>query len=223
MSVPRHGSSSDARTLDKPSPLQERLRNETAGLHRQLETQLALLDPHLSIDRYREVLRVFLGFYAPIEVHLGQLALAVAPPITFPLRARAELLERDLLALGASRGQVAELARCADLPRLICIEDIAGCLYVLEGACLGGQVIAPVLQRRLGLTRETGASFFIGGAEATSARWRRVLSWLESLPSAGARSEDIVAAACATFSALGEWVTRQGASREGRHGRPDRL
>ena len=96
---------------------------------------------------------------------------AAGPPLGFPLRARSELIESDLLALGLSRRELAELPRCADLPRLSCPEDLAGCLYVLEGACLGGQVIAPVLHRRLGVAKGSGASFFVGDAEATSARW----------------------------------------------------
>ncbi|HXU00483.1 MAG TPA: biliverdin-producing heme oxygenase [Polyangia bacterium] len=223
MSAPLHGGSNDARTVGTPSLLHRQLRHETAGLHQRLDERLTLLDPHLSIDRYRQVLQVFLGFYVPVEAGLARLALAAGSPLGFPLRARADLIERDLIALGASPRQIAELPRCADLPRLLSLEDLAGCVYVLEGACLGGQVIAPALHRRLGLAKENGASFFIGDAEVTSARWRSVLSWLESLPSAGARSEDIVASACATFSALIEWETRQGAYQEGGRGRPDRL
>ena len=211
MSAPDQGGSNDAPTRAKASALHRRLRQETARLHDHLDAQLPLLDPHLSISRYRDVLEVFLGFYAPLEAKLA-LASSAVSPLGLPLRLRTELIERDLLALGASRRQVAELPRCTDLPRLSCLEDLAGCLYVLEGACLGGQVIAPALQRRLGLDRDTGASFFIGDAEATPARWNRVLGWLESLPSAGARVEDIVASACATFSALIEWVTRRRAA-----------
>jgi len=222
MSAPIHSGSNEARTGEKRCPLQRQLRHETAGLHHRLEERLALLDPELSLDGYRQVLRAFFGFYAPVEAGLSRLASALSAPLGFPLRARAGLLERDLRALGASPRQLADLPSCANLPRLFCLEDLAGCLYVFEGACLGGQVIAPVLQQRLGLARESGASFFIGDAEATSARWKCVLGWLESLPSEGARSADIVASACATFSSLIEWLARQGASQEGRRG-PDRL
>jgi heme oxygenase len=104
---------------------------------------------------------------------------AAAPPLGFPLRARSELIESDLLALGLSRREIAELPRCTDLPRLSCTEDLAGCLYVLEGACLGGQVIARALRERLGVAKGSGASFFTGDAEGTSARWRLFLAWLE--------------------------------------------
>ena len=223
MSDPNRVPSTAAEQCERPTPpLRQQLRRETAGVHHRLEAQLALLDPQLSIHRYQQVLQAFYGFYAPVEAGLARLA-AAGPPLGFPLRARAALLESDLLALGGSRSELAELPRCADLPRLSCREDLAGCLYVLEGACLGGQVIAPVLQRRLGLAKGSGASFFTGEGEATAARWTRVLSWLEGLSGTGARGDEIVAAACATFQALGRWLERQGASPGERHGRPDRL
>jgi heme oxygenase len=56
---------------------------------------------------------------------------------------------------------------------------------VLEGACLGGQVIAPVLQRRLGVAEGSGASFFVGDGAATAARWARVVAWLDDLVAHG--------------------------------------
>ncbi|HVJ21708.1 MAG TPA: biliverdin-producing heme oxygenase [Polyangiaceae bacterium] len=194
-----------------PSPLRRQLKRETAALHRRLEKQLGLLDPSLSLQRYRRVLQMFYGFYAPVEASLVPLA-AAGPPLGFPLRARSELIEHDLLALGLSRRDLAEQPRCATLPRLSCREDLAGCLYVLEGACLGGRVVAPVLYRRFGVAKGSGASFFVGDGEGTPARWGLVLAWLEGLVPAGARSEEIVAAARATFQTLARWLERQGDS-----------
>jgi heme oxygenase len=136
----------------------------------------------------------------------------VCPPLGFPLRARSELIEHDLLALGLSRRELVELPRCVELPALSSLEELAGCLYVLEGACLGGQIIAPLLQRRFGAGKGSGASFFVGDGEQTGERWMLVLAWLEGVARAGARSERIVGAACATFQTLAGWVERQGDS-----------
>jgi heme oxygenase len=227
MSSPGHFDSNTAGRRDGISLLHQQLKRETAGPHKRLEAQLGLLEPELSIHRYRRVLQTFYGFYAPVEVGLVRLT-AAAPPLGFPLRARCELIERDLLTLGLSRRELAELPRCTDLPRLSCPEDLAGCLYVLEGASLGGQVIAVALHQRLGVAKGSGASFFVGDAEKTSARWILVLAWLDGLVRTGARSEEIVASACTTFLTLARWVERQGAShrqvsRGERRGRPDRL
>ena len=83
---------------------------------------------------------------------------------------------------------------------------MAGCLYVLEGASLGSRIIAPALHRRLGIAKDSGASFFAGDAEATSTRWTRVITWLDGLGRDSDRRGEIVAAARATFEAFALWV-----------------
>jgi heme oxygenase len=193
------------------SPLRQQLKRETAELHQRLEAQLGLMDPELSIQRYQRVLRTLYGFYAPVEANLVRV-MAAGPPLGFPLRTRCELIESDLHALGLARRELPGLPRCIDLPPLSCKEEVAGCLYVLEGACLGGQVIAPALHQQLGLAKGSGASFFVGDAEATSSRWILFLTWIDGLARGGARSDEIVASACATFLALGRWVEQQGTS-----------
>ena len=189
--------------------LRQRLKRETAPVHQHLEAQLGLLDPGLDVHRYRRVLETFYGFYVPLEKDVMQLA-AAEPPLEFPLRARAELIARDLLALGSARADLAALPLCSDRPELTCVEDLAGCLYVLEGACLGGQVLSPLLQRRLGLAQESGAAFFAGDGERTLPRWAVVVAWLDGLPRTGASTARIISTAKATFAAFARWaeVTR---------------
>jgi len=187
------------------STVRQTLKRATADLHRRLETAVGLLESELTIDRYRRVLETFFGFYAPIEAALAHAASA-APPLGLPLRTRAALLETDLLSLGLSRREIADLPRCADLPRLSCPEQVAGCLYVLEGACLGGQMIAPALRERLGVTKNSGAAFFTGDGEGTRDRWGLFVAWLEGVARAGSATDDIVASARATFLAFARWA-----------------
>jgi heme oxygenase (biliverdin-IX-beta and delta-forming) len=194
------------------SSIHAELRRRTAFVHRQLEDQLDLLGPSLSTRRYRLVLEAFYGFYDPLETGLARLAPS-SPPLTFPLATRTVLLEHDLVALGASPRRMPELPRCSDLPALTRSEHLAGCLYVLEGACLGGQVIARALARNLGMTKDSGAAFFFGDGERTIGRWHRVLGWLDGFGSSTASTEGIVVSACETFRALGRWTQMQGASR----------
>lgn len=192
--------------------LREELKSETATLHQRVEGQLGLLEQPLTLARYRQVLEAFYGFYAPVEIRLSRLA-AVGPALGISLRARAGLLESDLAALGVSRCDLADLPWCDELPRLSRREHLAGCLYVLEGACLGGQVVARALRVRLAIEKGSGAAFFVGDADGTAARWRQVVGWLDGLVDVGARSEQIVASACATFLALARWLEQQGVSR----------
>jgi heme oxygenase len=185
------------------------LKRETGAIHQHLEAQLGLLDPSLDVHRYRRVLETFYGFYVPVEIDLTRRA-AVELPLGFPLRARTELIERDLLALGVSPTELAALALCSDRPELSCFEDLAGCLYVVEGACLGGQVLTPLLHRRLGLAKDSGAAFFSGDEEWTLPRWTVVVAWLDELPRTGASVPKIIGAAKGTFDAFARWaaVTR---------------
>lgn len=174
-------------------------------MHQHLEAQLGLLDPRLDVHGYRRVLETFFGFYVPVEIDVTRLA-AAGPPLGFPLHARAELIERDLLALGLSPAELASLPLCSDRPELSCFEDLAGCLYVLEGACLGGQVLTPLLHRRLGLAKDSGAAFFAGDEEWTLPRWTVIVAWLDGLPRTGASTAKIVSAANATFDAFARWA-----------------
>jgi len=151
------------------------------------------------------VLEAFYGFYVPVEAAVRRRA-AAELPLGFPLRARAELIERDLLALGQSPPNIAALPLCSDRPELSCVEDLAGCLYVLEGACLGGQVLSPLLHRRLGLTKGSGAAFFAGDEESTLPRWTLIVAWIDGLPRAGASTTKIISAATATFHAVARWA-----------------
>jgi heme oxygenase len=189
----------------KETSLRHRLKRETAAAHQHLEDQLGLLDPSLDVQRYLCVLETFYGFYVPVEIDVTRLA-AAELLLGFPLRARAELIERDLLTLGLSPADLAALPLCRDRPELSCVEDLAGCLYVLEGACLGGQVLSPLLHRRLGLAKGSGAAFFAGDEEGTLPRWIVIVAWLDGLPRTGASTAKIISAATATFDAFARWA-----------------
>ncbi len=194
---------------ERRSPVHARLRRETEALHRALETDLDLLAPALNIARYTAVLRAFHGYYAALEPRLSVLAVQASLE-GFALRERTPRLASDLAALGV-RTHAGEPAAPVPLPELSSVEHLAGCLYVIEGAALGGQIIARALKQRLGLTPAHGCAFFSGDGAETGARWRAVLHWIEQLAARGASSDAIVGSACATFDTLACWARRQGA------------
>lgn len=190
----------DVLASSRAETIHARLKRSTASLHQELEGSVPLVSPEMSLARYRDVLELFYGFYAPHEQRMT----ALASSLPFPLRDRSAQLEQDLRTLGLSAHDIQTLPRC-DAPPLSRIEQLAGCLYVFEGAALGGQVVARALRDNLGLDSSYGACFFAGERSATRARWRQVLRWLDN--SAG-DPEAIVDSARETFLRLRDWLER---------------
>jgi heme oxygenase (biliverdin-IX-beta and delta-forming) len=193
--------------VDKiPSAIHARLRDGTAELHGAVEQDLEwIFGTELSLYRYGHLLSALHGFYEPLELILGRLD-AMRPFLGVPLRARARLLEADLGALGLCPMR----DRGSPLPPrfsgLASQAHLAGALYVVEGACLGGQIISREVKRCLALDGTRGISFFFGDGHATRARWARILAWLEEAVQAGLSAGEIVGGARFTFTALSRYL-----------------
>ncbi len=181
-----------------------RLREATSALHRRVEEQVEL-GSAVTRERYRDVLRAFYGYYEPLEPRVAAVA-AAAPPDGFELVARTPLLARDLEALGDSPAALTAMPRCSDLPRLGATTELAGCLYVLEGASLGAQVVRRIIELRLGIVEDNGGSFFAGEGPRTGGRWERVLAWIEHVGAEPNGSEAMVETACETFLTMSRWL-----------------
>jgi heme oxygenase (biliverdin-IX-beta and delta-forming) len=175
------------------------LRESTRADHVRLESTLKLLDPELTRERYRLVLGAFLGFYSPLEAQFRRFRRSTALPLGFSLPRRAALLRADLELLGCPPSAIDD----EPLREIQSIAEFAGRLYVVEGAALGGQMLARSLGGRWQLQRNSGLAFFTGsGAHETGRRWACVLEWLENVAQSGAKARDMVAAASATFRSL---------------------
>lgn len=123
----------------------------------------------------------------------------------FAERRKATRLEIDLGALGKTLEEREQLPRCVELPLLDTIQQVLGCLYVIEGATLGGQVITRHLQANLGITPETGGAFFAGYGVENGARWQAFGAMITAAERFGGEDE-IVASANRTFETLDLWL-----------------
>jgi heme oxygenase len=124
----------------------------------------------------------------------------------WPRRRKTPLLRRDLCSAGDSPEVVTGLPRCSDLPDVDGFPQALGCLYVLEGATLGGQVVTRYLTGVPGLENVTWFSFFSSYGAEVGPMWREFGEFL-TIQSRGA-DEAIVQAACATFTTLAHWLRR---------------
>ena len=86
------------------------------------------------------------------------------------------------------------------------VAEAFGCLYVLEGATLGGQVISRHLARELSLSPANGAAFFNGYGPETGPRWTAFLALLEAHAGQPEQQASVVEAARQTFLLLEQWL-----------------
>jgi heme oxygenase len=188
----------------------QRLREATRHAHARIEGALPLLDPKLTRVKYRRVLEAFFGFYVVLEPHVLVAAGTHAADIELGQRGKVSLLHLDLRALGRTSVEIEALQRCGELPATVTPSQALGVLYVLEGATLGGQVIARNLGAALGLGATNGAAFFAGYGEETRAMWKQFSEHVDR--SAGLDSQVVVASAIDTFEKLRIWLVASGKS-----------
>ena len=121
----------------------KRLKEATGARHGALESRLPLLDAGMSRASYRRFLLRFWGYYAPLEAQLLALPCWNSMDFDYAGRHKTPRLVQDLRALGEPPGSIEGFARCQHLPKLASLGQLLGCLYVIEGATLGGQVATP--------------------------------------------------------------------------------
>jgi heme oxygenase len=100
------------------------------------------------------------------------------------------------------------LPRCISLPDLGNGESALGCLYVLEGSTLGGQIIGRELARRFGIDELTGASFFLSRGPRIADMWKEFSSVIRKYADNPDRQQLAVQAARETFSGLETWMRK---------------
>jgi len=184
-----------------------RLKAETRPQHDELDAALDLTSGSITLDFYRQTLEGFYGFYRPLELGMRAVGGWDERGLDMQGRWKTPLLERDLRALGVD--DLAALPVCTDLPPHGSVGAAFGCLYVLEGSTLGGQLINRSLQKTLAMTLDTGGCFFNGYGDRTGPMWQEFRVALEAFALRSGEGDDVVAAARATFSTLQTWMTAE--------------
>ncbi|NCC28183.1 MAG: biliverdin-producing heme oxygenase [Gammaproteobacteria bacterium] len=175
------------------------LRQATAEMHQAVERlplMARLTSPTVTREDYLEYLHALAEVYAALE---GRLLGALSEEIRDDLGARPKLpaILEDL----AEQGQPHVPRASAQLASSGSGAALGG-LYVLEGATLGGRVIAKHLRRCLGPALGS-AGFLDFHGEHSSAAWKRFASILDSLPAHGRMdAAEVVSGACTTFSVV---------------------
>jgi heme oxygenase len=184
--------------------LRTALREYTRLHHERIEKRLAIEDRVRARETYIELLDRFYAYYAPIEVRLARHDAAFREhDFDIAQRWKTSKLECDLARLG---GRLLAQAELECLPDLGSFPRAVGCLYVLEGATLGGQVILRQARAELGIDAASGASFFAGYGPRNGAMWQAFLAFLGALHFDAHETNHAIAAACETFECLERWM-----------------
>ena len=118
------------------------LRERTRASHGRIEACIDLPTRVQSLKSYRQLLGDLLGYYEPLEI---QLARFTQPDFDFAARIKTAALKRALATLGLFHTDIAALPQCNKPPYMTQLDQALGCLYVLEGATLGGQTVCRFL------------------------------------------------------------------------------
>jgi heme oxygenase len=180
----------------------QRLKQETLPLHQQVEQRVDVLQRLQSVAAYRQLLEAFYGFYAPLEQALEQFEWQ-ALGLDWAQRRKVPKLELDLQRLEVD---VATLTHCEQLPVLPDLASALGCLYVLEGATLGGQIIQKELASRLQITSDNGAAFFNSYGEQVGPMWQKFREVIVNFATTTEREDRMVRAAQDTFQKFDDWL-----------------
>lgn len=183
------------------------LKTQTTEQHVALENQLDIGERFKTREDYIKLLERFFTLYAPLEKELEQAADWQQLGWDFEARRKTPWLENDLTALGLSAQDVSALPNCTDLPALTETAQAIGCLYVLEGSTLGGQVITRLLKDSLHISPEEGGRFFAGYREQTVPNWRQFGAWAEGWAAENPDLQPLaVDAARKTFVSFSRWL-----------------
>ncbi len=165
-----------------------------------MDSRLGLGDSPISKELYRKILSKMYGLYAVWEPAAHR---AVGDPIFTAPRRKIPYLVHDLSMADID---IADVSIWPGEPQLLSEASGLGAMYVMEGATLGGQIIARNLEASDSPVRAEGHMFFAGYGAESGRMWRAFLDHIRWRSSHIIGSE-AVAAAVRTFTAFRDWLT----------------
>lgn len=180
----------------------EVIKAATKKIHAEAE---AVLIPRIkgirSPEDFKDLLALFFGFFAPLEVLIGNF---IHPHILPDIDTRRK---SGSIIKSFSSGTFTTVAAPCFLPVINNVAQAFGAMYVLEGSTLGGKIISRMLQANVTvqLSSESLAFFDVYG-DGTYEMWGRFKTVMDALLTNDA---DIIAAtetAGDTFCKMKTWM-----------------
>ena len=178
----------------------DKVRIETKEDHQALEK---LVIPQIksiqSETDYVEVLKLFYGYFKPVEECIDKyLSDEIIPH--FSTRRKSAAILNDIQSL--QPGSTVKI--CTDVPVINSKEEAIGAMYVLEGSTLGGKIISEMIRKRLNI-EEGSLSFFSGYKERSDEMWHLFINAMNDKVS-DTHSDIVVETAKNTFIKFKHWI-----------------
>ena len=185
----------------------EKLKTATADVHKRLETAPVLKpfsETNISEEAYCVILKKFYGYFFPLEQLIENHTVIKHFLPDLEQRRKASLLKADLRFM--SNSELSEITICSDLPEVSSAAQAFGCLYVLEGSTLGGQLLTKVAKRSFDLQTDAGVLFFSGYKQETGSKWKSFRASLEAFNEKYNEESEIIESANLTFLKFYNWL-----------------
>jgi heme oxygenase len=180
----------------------QELKISTEKIHFELEQRLIPVIQNVkSLPQYAALLKLFFGFYSPLEKQLSNVSDIENVFADIRLR-KADRLKTDILAI---EPHVKNVLLCDNLPKAVDLSSALGILYVLEGSTLGGIGIASILRKNLAIDTLPFSFFFYYGND-TKKMWDQFKDKLDS--TSNLRRPELLYSAFETFRLFKTWVEK---------------
>jgi len=181
------------------------LRKATRLSHERLERRVDIKSRFSHRAAYIEHLKRLWGFYASFEAALDP-KLFEGTLADLDRRWKCPLLKQDIEFLDPVSGVLDGLPTCSTVPVCRDTSQAFGCLYVLEGATLGGQALLKLAANSLGVSRFNGAAYLASYGEDVAEMWSRLRVAIDRWCNTDARLHRAVESATLTFDCIADWL-----------------
>jgi heme oxygenase len=164
-----------------------------------------ILTGKINKKEFQNVLKVFYGFYYPLEEKIYNLDSLNQLGLKINQRKKIVYLLRDMNNFEIDENEIKDIELCNDYPIFDSIEKILGILYVIEGATLGGQIIANKLQEIF----NKEIHFFNSYGENVRKMWKEYCDILNEYGNKNPeKQEEIVKSSENTYYKFNNWLQK---------------
>lgn len=177
------------------------LKEQTKQAHQSLEKVIIQQIKKIhSEEEYKNLLKLFYGFYQPMENHVDKFINNSNMP-DYTERRKAENILHDIKEISGDT----DLPICNDIPVIDSTAKALGVMYVLEGSTLGGSIIARMLNKQAAIPYQQ-LSFFMSYNDNSMAMWKEFTDAINKYAEENNDSDQIIISAKTTFEKFEKWA-----------------